>query len=107
MDELTRQIKSGLNLSQEQIAGDFDEEVGKITTSSPEAYRYYAEGRTLHLNGEYQKSISLMERAVRRSRLPRAGPRCIRNLVAGLRSVGETALTSGTTSGETTTSAIR
>ena len=64
VDELTGLIKADLNLSQEQIASDFDKEVGKITTSSPEAYRLYAEGRTLHMNGEYQKGISLMERAV-------------------------------------------
>jgi len=43
VDELTKMIKMDLNLSREQIASDFDKQVGKITTSSPEAYKFYIE----------------------------------------------------------------
>jgi serine/threonine protein kinase/Tfp pilus assembly protein PilF len=64
VDELARTIKSDLNLTPDQIAADFDKEVGKITTSSPEAYKYYSEGRKYHLEGEFRKSITLIERAI-------------------------------------------
>ena len=64
VDELTRQVKTNFKLSEEQIAGDIDSEVGKITTSSPEAYKFYSEGRKYHLNADYLRSIQLMERAI-------------------------------------------
>ena len=64
VDELARIIKSDLNLSSDQIAADNDKEVGKITTTSPEAYKYYSEGRKYHIDGEYRKSIPLMEKAI-------------------------------------------
>ena len=64
VDDLTRKIKKNLKLSSEQIASDFDKEVGKITTSSPEAYRYYNEGRKYHNKIEYEKSIESMEKAI-------------------------------------------
>ena len=47
VDELTRQVKEGLNLTPAQIASDIEKEAGKITTSSPEALKYYIEGRRL------------------------------------------------------------
>ena len=64
IDELAKKIKTDLNLTQEQIAADVDREIGEITTSSLEAYKYYIEGRRYHNSGEYQKSISLMQRAI-------------------------------------------
>jgi len=64
VDELTKKIKLNLNLTKNQIDSDIDKEVGKITTSSPEAYEYYAEGRKYHIAGEYRKSVQLMEKAV-------------------------------------------
>ena len=64
VDELTKKIKSNFELTEEEISSDFDKEVGKITTSSPEAYKYYSEGRKYHLAGENRKSIELMERAI-------------------------------------------
>jgi len=64
VDELTKKIKADLDLTQEQIAADLDKEIGVITTQSLEAYKYYCEGRK-HLNdGEFEKSISLMQRAI-------------------------------------------
>ena len=64
VDELTRQVKEGLNLTPAQIAGEIDKEAGKITTSSPEALKYYIEGRRLQENVENEKSIAYMEKAV-------------------------------------------
>jgi serine/threonine protein kinase/tetratricopeptide (TPR) repeat protein len=64
IDELTRQVKEGLNLTATQIAADFEKEAGRITTSSPEALKYYVEGRRLHNKGEFGQSIAHMEKAV-------------------------------------------
>jgi len=64
VDELTRRIKENFELSEAQIATDIDEEVGKITTASPEAYKHYSLGRTYHLNGDYQRSVESMLKAV-------------------------------------------
>jgi serine/threonine protein kinase/lipopolysaccharide biosynthesis regulator YciM len=64
VDELTREIKLGLQLTSNQISNDIDEEVGTITTSSPEALKYYLEGRKYHTSTEFRKSIQLMEKAL-------------------------------------------
>ena len=64
VDELTKRIKTSFKLSEAEIAGDVDEEVGKITTASPEAYKYYREGMRYFSTGDYLKSIPLMEMAV-------------------------------------------
>ncbi len=64
VDELTRMIKVDLNLSPEQIASDIDKEIGKITTSSPEAYKYYCEAFKYNWQGDYRRSIQLFEKAV-------------------------------------------
>jgi serine/threonine protein kinase/tetratricopeptide (TPR) repeat protein len=63
VDELTRQVKEGLNLTSAQIAGDIEKEAGKIT-SSPEALKYYIEGRRLQLKLEFEQAIACMEKAV-------------------------------------------
>ena len=64
VDELTRKIKTNFELSERQIATDIDEEVGKITTASPEAYKHYSQGRKFHLNGDYPRSVESMLKAV-------------------------------------------
>ena len=64
VDEITKQIKLDLNLTDEQLFGDIDKEVGKITTSSSEAYKYYSKGITYHIKGEFRQSIALMEKAL-------------------------------------------
>jgi len=64
VDELTKKIKNNLKLTEEEIASDIDKEIGKITTGSAQAYRYYDEGRNLHHRAEYRESIQLMERAL-------------------------------------------
>ena len=64
VDEVATKIKSDLDLSPQQIAGDINKELGKITTSSPEAYKYYVESRKFHYNIEYRKCIPLLEKAI-------------------------------------------
>lgn len=64
VDELTRRIKSRLNITGERLALDQDREVGDITTSSPEALKLYSEGRKLHLAGDYYGSLSEMQKAL-------------------------------------------
>jgi tetratricopeptide (TPR) repeat protein/predicted Ser/Thr protein kinase len=64
VDELTKKIKANFKLSAEEIASDMDKAVGEITTSSPEAFKYYSEGAKYDHQGKYYKSIELMEKAV-------------------------------------------
>ena len=64
VDELTRKIKADFKLSKSDIASDIDREIGKITTASPQAYEYYAEGRRYHNSGDNRRSIQLMEKAL-------------------------------------------
>ena len=63
-DELTGKIKSDMNLSPDQVAADAGPGIEKVTTSSPEALKYYLESlRALRtLDGE--KVIALCEKAV-------------------------------------------
>jgi serine/threonine protein kinase/predicted Zn-dependent protease len=64
VDELTKKIKNNFKLSAEKIASDIDRLVMEITTSSPEAFKYYSEGRIHHNKADYRKSIQFMERAI-------------------------------------------
>ncbi len=64
VDELTRRIKSSFQLTEEQIAGDIDRHIGEITTSSPEALRYFIEGSRHYRKGENRQAVDLLEKAV-------------------------------------------
>jgi serine/threonine protein kinase/tetratricopeptide (TPR) repeat protein len=64
VDELTRRVKANFKLSPQDIASDIDKDVGIVTTSSPEAYKYYLEGIRHDLKGEYRQVIESMEKAV-------------------------------------------
>ena len=64
VDELTPKIKANLNLTEEQIATDIDENIGKITTSSPEAYRYFVKGLKNNFEGDNRKAIEFYKKAV-------------------------------------------
>jgi tetratricopeptide (TPR) repeat protein len=64
VDELTPKIKANFELNQEEIASDIDKDIGKIMTSSPEAYKYYVEGRKYHNPGQYNLELEFMEKAV-------------------------------------------
>jgi serine/threonine protein kinase/tetratricopeptide (TPR) repeat protein len=63
VNELTRRIKEGLNLTSNQIADDVEEDAGKLT-ASPKALEYYVEGRKLLYSLEYEQSIAYLEKAV-------------------------------------------
>jgi serine/threonine protein kinase/tetratricopeptide (TPR) repeat protein len=65
VDELTRKIKTNFEFSKQEVVDDIDREVITITTSSPEAYKYYSEGRKFHLEAEYFKSLSSMQKALK------------------------------------------
>ena len=64
VDELTRRIKANFKLSAQDIASDIDKDAGTVTTSSPEAYKYYVEGIRHDVKGEYRQVIEFMEKAV-------------------------------------------
>jgi len=64
VDELTRRVKANFKLSEEEIASDIDKEVGKITTSSPEAYKNYLKGSNYANRGDHQKSIQFYNKAI-------------------------------------------
>jgi len=64
VDELTKRVKENFNLSSEEIAGDIDRDIGEITTSSPEAFRYFSEGLKHFFKADYGRSNQFMERAV-------------------------------------------
>jgi len=64
IDELTKQIKADLKLTRSQIANDIDREVGKITTSSPEAFKQYMEGWKYHQQLRYEQSLEYMKKAI-------------------------------------------
>jgi serine/threonine protein kinase/tetratricopeptide (TPR) repeat protein len=65
VDQMTLEIKKALQFSQQQITGDIDHLVGAITSNSPEALKYYLEGRKyakIELN--WKKSIECMKKAI-------------------------------------------
>jgi serine/threonine protein kinase/Tfp pilus assembly protein PilF len=65
VDELTKWTKESLQFSSEQMASDLDKQVGTVTTSSPEAYKFYAEAVELfNQKEEYQQSIESLEKAI-------------------------------------------
>jgi len=64
VDELTRMIKTDLNLNLQDIASDIDKEVTQIITNSPEAYKYYIEGKKYYNTGNSRKSIESLDKAV-------------------------------------------
>jgi tetratricopeptide (TPR) repeat protein len=64
VDDLTQKIKSNFRLSQEQISADIDKDVRQITTSSPEALKYYIEGSEYFDNGDFAKAIQSYKKAI-------------------------------------------
>ena len=64
IDELTRLVKADLNLTSAQISNDPDNRLGQITTSSPEAYRFFIEGMKLNSQGDFAQSIESLKKAV-------------------------------------------
>jgi serine/threonine protein kinase/Flp pilus assembly protein TadD len=65
VDELTRKVKKDFQLPDEVIAADLDEQIGQITTSSPEALKYYTEGIKYGRLAEYGQAIVSFKEALR------------------------------------------
>ena len=64
IDGLSREIKQDFNISAEEIARDIDEDVIKITTSSPTAFKHYVDGTLLSNQGKLQESSDVLEKAI-------------------------------------------
>jgi serine/threonine protein kinase/Tfp pilus assembly protein PilF len=64
VDDLTKKIKTRFKLSQEEIASDIDRDIGKITTSSPEAYKYLREGLKHDNRGDDRNAMQFYEKAI-------------------------------------------
>jgi len=64
VDRLSQLIKKDFKISQKDIYADIDKDVMSITTSSPEALRYYVEGKRMFYLGKFQESTELMLKAV-------------------------------------------
>lgn len=64
IDELTAKIKQEMEFSAEQVAADIDRNVEDITTSSPEALKYYSAAWNSSFSGNVSEAIRLMEKAI-------------------------------------------
>ena len=64
VDELTKKIKADLKISADKLADDWDKHVGRMTTSSPEAYKLYVEGSNYFRMREHRKAIESWEKTV-------------------------------------------
>jgi len=64
VDDLTNWTKTNMKLSSDQIAGDLDKQIGTVTTSSPEAYKFFAEGIRQFNKRDYQQSIDSLGKAI-------------------------------------------
>ena len=64
VDELSVKVKTALNLSPAEIAGDYSQRLDQITTGSLEALRYYVEGQQYLVQGNFEASVQSLEKAV-------------------------------------------
>jgi tetratricopeptide (TPR) repeat protein len=64
IDELTLRIKRAFKFTEEIIAADLDKSIAEATTGFLEAFKFYIEGLTLALKGDYPNAIQLYEKAV-------------------------------------------
>lgn len=64
VDKIGKKIRETF-LSPEERRTDFDEDIGKITTTSHIAYKYYLEGKKFYWEAKYQKSNKALEKAVK------------------------------------------
>ncbi len=64
VDSLTKRAKELLGFSAEKIAQDFDREISKITTGSPEALKYYTQGRSFQSAGDVKNAAIWYKKAL-------------------------------------------
>jgi len=65
VEEMSLKVKSRLNLSPAEIAGDDSQSLGKISTSSGTALRHYIDGEKFYVQRNYEASIQALEKAVK------------------------------------------
>ncbi len=65
LERLSQKAKAKLDLSPEEIAGDFNQSLDRITTTSPEALRHYTDGEKLYARSDFASSVKALELAVR------------------------------------------
>lgn len=63
VDELTRRLRDGLRLTLKDVV-EFDKDIADATTSSVEAYRYFAEGQRKFDMIFYEEAVENFEKAV-------------------------------------------
>ncbi len=64
IDKFTKEIKKSIKLSDSEILADVDNNIEDITTSSPEALKYYIFGKKLFNEGDFKGSLIEYEKAV-------------------------------------------
>jgi len=64
VDELTLWVKSQFNLTSYEIAADEDRNIEEILTGSPQALKYYSQGKQYYLEGKYKESNESLEKAL-------------------------------------------
>jgi tetratricopeptide (TPR) repeat protein len=64
VDSLTQKVKSHFNLTEEQIANDFDEVIATVTTENPKALQYYVEAHKACNRHAPEQAVALLEQAV-------------------------------------------
>jgi serine/threonine protein kinase/tetratricopeptide (TPR) repeat protein len=64
MEELSSKVKSRLNLSPADIAGDYNKKLDQITTSSLEAARDYVEAERYYVQEDFRVSVNCLEKAI-------------------------------------------
>ena len=64
-EELSLKVKSTLSLSPAEIADDYNQNLGKITTTSKEALRCYIEASKSYIKGDFAASNQTLEKAIK------------------------------------------
>ena len=64
VDRLTTKVKIRFEIPQPRIMDDIDRDVKQITTSSPQAFEYYIQGKHLTNLTRYEESIKLYQKAI-------------------------------------------
>lgn len=64
VDRMADRVKRDIGLTRSIQSGDFDALSIPITTSSPEAFRLYNQGRRLHMAEGFAESVRFMRRAI-------------------------------------------
>jgi tetratricopeptide (TPR) repeat protein/predicted Ser/Thr protein kinase len=64
VENLNRKVKENLGLPAEVLAGDIHKDLQKITTSSPEAFQRYIEGKSFFNEQKFEESVAALDKAV-------------------------------------------